>query len=43
VKRLQWTDIRQGIPRTFDQEPDTTPIQRGLLRILRVLPIEEYL
>jgi len=42
-RRLQWTDVHQGSPRTFDREPDTTPIQRGLLRILQALPIEEYL
>jgi putative cardiolipin synthase len=43
VRRLQWTDVHQGNPRTFDFEPDTTPFQRGLLRILQALPIEEYL
>jgi len=42
-RRLQWTDVHQGRPRTFDREPDTTPIQRGLLRVLQALPIEEYL
>ncbi|WP_324780578.1 phospholipase D family protein [Thiobacillus sedimenti] len=43
VRRLQWTDVHQGTPRTFDLEPETTPIQRGLLRILQALPIEDYL
>ncbi len=43
VKRLQWTDVHQGIARTFDREPDSTPIQRGLLDLLRMLPLEEYL
>ena len=43
VKRLQWTDVHQGNERTFDVEPETTPIQRGLLRVLQALPIEEYL
>ena len=43
VKRLQWTDVHQGIERTFDLEPETTPIQRGLLRVLQALPIEDYL
>ncbi len=43
VKRLQWTDVHQGAQRVFDLEPDTTPIQRGLLRVLQALPIEEYL
>ncbi|WP_018507601.1 phospholipase D family protein [Thiobacillus thioparus] len=42
-RHLQWTDVHQGRPRTFDREPDTTPIQRGLLRVLQALPIEEYL
>ena len=43
VKRLQWFDVHQGAERTFDVEPETTPIQRGLLRVLQALPIEEYL
>jgi len=43
VRRLQWIDVHQGIPRTFDLEPDTTPVQRGLLHVLQALPIEEYL
>jgi putative cardiolipin synthase len=43
VKRLQWTDVHQGTERTFDVEPDTTPIQRGLLHLLQMLPIEGYL
>lgn len=43
VRHLQWTDVHLGSPRTFDREPYTTPIQRGLLRVLQALPIEEYL
>lgn len=43
VRHLQWTDVHQGSPRTFDHEPYTTPIQRGLLHVLQALPIEEYL
>lgn len=41
--RLQWHDVDQGRARTFDTEPETTLIQRGLLRVLQALPIEEYL
>jgi len=29
--------------RTFDLEPDTTPVRRALLRVLQALPIGEYL
>jgi putative cardiolipin synthase len=43
VKRLQWHDTDQGNARIFDAEPETTLIQRGLLRILQTLPIEEHL
>lgn len=42
-RRLQWTDVHEGVARTFDVEPDTTPLQRGLLRVLQALPIEGYL
>jgi putative cardiolipin synthase len=43
VKRLQWRDIHGGAERFSDREPETTPIQRGLLRVLQALPIEEHL
>jgi putative cardiolipin synthase len=43
VKRLQWHDVHQGAQRISDIEPETTPIQRGLLRVLQALPIEEHL
>ena len=42
-KHLQWHDTHLGNARTFDVEPETTPIQRGLLRVLQALPIEGYL
>lgn len=42
-KRLQWRDIHQGAERISDTEPDTTLIQRGLLRMLQALPIEQHL
>ncbi len=42
-KRLQWHDTYQGRERIFDKEPETTLIQRGLLRVLQALPIEEHL
>ncbi|MGE5319180.1 MAG: phospholipase D family protein [Hyphomicrobiaceae bacterium] len=42
-QRLRWSDVHRGIRRTFDLEPDTTPIQRALLHVLQALPIEEYL
>lgn len=42
-KRLQWHDRHQGAERISDQEPETTLLQRGLLRILQALPIEEHL
>jgi putative cardiolipin synthase len=43
ARRLQWHDVDQGRARTLDVEPETTLIQRGLLRVLRALPLEEYL
>lgn len=43
TKRLRWHDVHQGAVRIFDVEPETTPIQRGLLRVLQALPIEEHL
>lgn len=41
--RLQWHDVFQGNERITDQEPDSTLIQRGLLKLLQALPIEEHL
>jgi len=43
AERLQWHDIHQGTARIFDVEPGTTLIQRILLRVLQILPIEEHL
>jgi putative cardiolipin synthase len=43
AKRPQWHDVHQGEARVFDVEPETTLIQRGLLRALQTLPIEEHL
>ncbi|MFZ3040782.1 MAG: hypothetical protein WA108_03155 [Thiobacillus sp.] len=43
AKRLQWRDIHQGTERISDVEPEATPIQRGLLRVLQALPIEGQL
>ncbi len=43
IKRLQWHDFHQGSERISDVEPETSLIQRGLLRILQALPIEEHL
>jgi putative cardiolipin synthase len=43
TKRLQWRDIHQGAERLSDIEPETSPIQRGLLRVLQALPIEKHL
>ncbi|OZA23881.1 MAG: phospholipase D family protein [Hydrogenophilales bacterium 17-64-11] len=43
AQRLQWHDIHQGTARIFDVEPETTLIQRILLRVLQALPIEEHL
>jgi putative cardiolipin synthase len=42
-KRLQWRDIHAGAERVSEVEPETSPIQRGLLRALQALPIEEQL
>ncbi|MBW8329172.1 MAG: phospholipase D family protein [Thiobacillus sp.] len=42
-RHLQWHDIHEGLTRITDIEPGTTPIQRGLLRVLQALPIEEHL
>ncbi|MBT9567014.1 MAG: phospholipase D family protein [Thiobacillus sp.] len=42
-RRLQWHDVYRGSARVSDQEPDTTRLQRGLLRVLQALPIEEHL
>lgn len=43
LKRLQWHDVQNGNARISDTEPETTVIQRGLLRVLQALPIEEHL
>ena len=43
IKRLQWHDVYQGAERISDVEPETTSLQRGLLRLLQALPIEEHL
>jgi putative cardiolipin synthase len=43
TKRLQWRDIHAGAERFSDVEPETSPIQRSLLRVLQALPIEEQL
>ncbi len=43
AERLQWHDIHQGVERISDVEPETSLIQRGLLRVLQALPIEEHL
>jgi putative cardiolipin synthase len=43
TRRLQWHDMHQGQARVADVEPETTAIQRGLLRVLQALPIEEHL
>lgn len=42
-KRLQWHDLNQGSERISDVEPETSAIQRGLLRVLQALPIEQHL
>ncbi len=42
-KRLQWHDLYQDSARISDTEPETTLIQRGLLRVLQALPIEDHL
>jgi hypothetical protein len=43
LKRLRWHDVHDGIARVSDKEPETTPLQRGLLRFLQSLPIEKHL
>ena len=43
TKRLQWHDVHAGQARVTDVEPGTTAVQRGLLRVLQALPIEEHL
>ncbi len=43
ARRLQWHDVHQGAERMSELEPETTLIQRGLLRILQALPIEKHL
>ncbi len=43
AKCLQWVDVHQGTERISDVEPETTPIQHGLLRVLQALPIESQL
>lgn len=43
AKRLQWHDLHQGVERVSEVEPETSLIQRGLLRLLQALPIEEQL
>lgn len=43
MKRLQWRDVYQGAERISDVEPETTSLQRSLLRLLQALPIEEHL
>lgn len=40
---LEWHDVHQGEPRVSVREPGTTAVQRGLLRVLRTLPIEKHL
>lgn len=42
-RRVQWHDLHQGQARVTEVEPETTPIQRGLLRVLQALPIEQHL
>lgn len=41
--RIEWYDTFQGESRISDVEPDTSLLQRLLLRILQALPIEEHL
>ena len=43
LKRLRWHDVYQGSERVSEVEPETTAIQRGLLRVLQALPIEQHL
>jgi len=42
-KSVQWHDVHQGVPRITDHEPETSALQRGLLKVLQALPIEEHL
>ncbi len=42
-RHLQWLDTHDGAARVSGTEPDTTLIQRGLLRTLQALPIEPFL
>jgi len=42
-KRLQWHDIHDGAERISDHEPESSLFQRGLLRFLQGLPIEQHL
>lgn len=41
--QLQWHDHHDGAARTQTIEPDTSPVQRSLLRVLQTLPIEQHL
>ncbi len=43
IHRLQWHDIHRSQPRVLDVEPETSAVQRALLRVLQALPIEEQL
>lgn len=40
---LTWTGLNEGHTRVLDNEPESTPWQRFMLRLLSVLPIEENL
>ncbi|MEQ1661079.1 MAG: phospholipase D family protein [Thiobacillus sp.] len=42
-KRLQWHDMHRGVARVQDSEPKASVFQRGLLRALQALPIEQHL
>lgn len=43
TRRLRWHDVHEGTVRVSDVEPETTPFQRGLLRVLQALPLEAHL
>jgi putative cardiolipin synthase len=43
VQGLQWHDVFDGAARMQDREPETSPLQRALLRVLQALPIEQHL
>ena len=43
TRHLLWHDRHQGNARTQTEEPETSPVQRGLLRVLQSLPIEQHL